>query len=90
MQNASFLLYYSDERFSAGDERFSAGDERVESERSNFRPTQLHMQLTAILKQSLSQNGYSQALTFKNVGSRTHLRVRYTHKLFTQQLSLLD
>ena len=35
-QKAFFLLYYSDERF-------SAGDENAESERSNFHPTQLHM-----------------------------------------------
>ena len=36
VQNAFFLLYYSDERL-------SDGDEHVESDRSNFRPTQLHM-----------------------------------------------
>ena len=35
-QNTIFLLYYSDECF-------SAGDEDVESACSNFHPTQLHM-----------------------------------------------
>ena len=33
MQNAFFLLYYSNQRF-------SAGEERIESARSNFHPTQ--------------------------------------------------
>ena len=58
-QNAFFLLYYSDERF-------SAGDERVESTHSNFHPTQLHILLPAISKQSFPRNCYSQGLTFKN------------------------
>ena len=35
-QNAFFFLYYNDDRF-------SVGDERIESVRSNFHPTQLHM-----------------------------------------------
>ena len=39
-QNVFFLLYYTDERF-------IAGDERVESGRSNFLPTQLHMYATS-------------------------------------------
>ena len=34
--NSFFCLYFSDERF-------SAGDKRIESARSNFHPTQLHM-----------------------------------------------
>ena len=36
VQNAFFLLYHSDNHF-------SAGDESVENARSNFRSTHLHM-----------------------------------------------
>ena len=56
-QNAFFLLYYSDDRF-------STGDERVEQAHSNLGPTQLHMYRTRS-KNSPTLNFFGKEVLFK-------------------------